>query len=59
MENRRQELKKLTLHRETVRELSEAELTQVGGAIPPWTPVIWTLPLDHCIAVASGNPCCL
>jgi hypothetical protein len=57
--DRRPELKKLSLHRETVRELSEAELTQVGGAIPPWTPVIHTLPLNQCIAIASGNPCCL
>jgi hypothetical protein len=53
------EPKKLSLHRETVRELTDAELSRVDGAIPPWTPVIWTLPVNNCVAVRSLTPQCL
>lgn len=52
MKNRRT----LALRRESLTELGTDELTVVAGAaaqLPPWTPVIHTLPLDRCVVLVS------
>ena len=43
--------RRLALRRESLAELTSADLSFVGGAewIPPWTPVIHTLPYDRCL----------
>ena len=43
----------LSLKREALAELTTDELAGMAGAIPPPTPVVFTLPLDHCVVVAS------
>jgi hypothetical protein len=57
---RKQAARKLSLSRETVRELTDTELNRVGGAIPPWTPVVHTLPLNQCFPILySQDTTCL
>ena len=60
--NSKKEPRKLSLNRETVRELDDNTLRGVNGAAISvggcWTPVIWTLPVDQCVPVAvSGSTC--
>jgi hypothetical protein len=43
--------RRLGLSRETVRELNDVNLVGVGGAFPPPTPVLHTVPLDQCVSV--------
>jgi hypothetical protein len=40
----------LALRREALAELTTNEMSAVGGAqLPPWTPVIHTLPVNVCL----------
>ena len=44
--------RRLTLHRATLTELTSDELVGIDGAgieVPPPTPAVNTLPLNHCI----------
>lgn len=56
-----QSKRKLSLSRETVRELQDSALDEVKGAAISygcWTPVIWTLPVTQCVPLAvSGRTC--
>jgi hypothetical protein len=47
----------LNLKRESLTELTSDELAGMAGAIPPPTPVVLTLPLNHCIVFATVTSC--
>lgn len=49
-------MKKLTLNRETLTELAEADLANVGGA-QQLTPVIFSIPLDGCVQFTWQSGC--
>jgi hypothetical protein len=50
---------KLRLHRETLAELTPDELAMVAGAVQEPTPIIRTLPINNCIAVAATIGACI
>lgn len=49
-------MKKLTLNRETLAELTADDLAGIAAGVRPTppTPVVHTLPINNCVTVAVG-----
>ena len=52
-------MRKLRLNRETLAELAPDELASVGGGMEVPTPIVRTLPIQYCIAVAATIGACI
>lgn len=53
---KRTNTEKLTLRKETLRDLSRTELERAAGGL---TPYIKTLPPDHCVVIPTAGGECI